>query len=87
MLYKNFSLFFPAITSTNHGLEIMNLGRLYESYDFFFREKHVIRQRVRVGLVYTKFYYSYKKISLYIIIAAVQTTRFNLKPTTYKLKF
>jgi hypothetical protein len=53
----------------------------------FFREKHVIRQRVRVGLVYTKFYYSYKKISLYIIIAAVQTTRFNLKPTTYKLKF
>ncbi len=46
MLYKNFSLFFPAITSTNHGLEIMNLGRLYEPYDFFSREaRFCVRER------------------------------------------
>lgn len=51
---------------------------------FFFREKHVIRQPVRLSLVYTKVYYSYNIFSLYIITAAaVQTNSFNLKPTTY----
>jgi hypothetical protein len=50
----------------------------------FFHEKHVIRQPVRLGLVYIEFYYSYNIFSLYIITAAaVQTTSFNLKPTTY----